>query len=129
MRTLLPAQVGRFADFVLRGRDNPALLEPEICFDLFVFSPFENLAIKSVMVVTNYLDRNEIKYDTGPLRPAEPGSMAIPGLFRPVAFRDKVLIDGGAVNPFAYDLLFGLADVIVAVDVRLLSDELHRRLR
>jgi NTE family protein len=51
------------------------------------------------MVVTNYLDRNEIKYDTGPLRPAEPGSMAIPGLFRPVAFRDKVLIDGGAVNP------------------------------
>jgi NTE family protein len=43
--------------------------------------------------------------------------MAIPGLFRPVIFGDGVLIDGGAVNPLPYDLLFGLADIIVAVDV------------
>jgi NTE family protein len=28
-----------------------------------------------------------------------------------------VLIDGGAVNPLPYDLLFSLADIIVAVDV------------
>jgi NTE family protein len=45
------------------------------------------------------------------------GSIAIPGLFRPVIFGDEVLIDGRAVNPLRYDLLFCLADIIVAVDV------------
>jgi NTE family protein len=45
------------------------------------------------------------------------GSMAIPGLFRPVMFSDGLLIDGGAVNPLPYDLLFNLADIVVAIGV------------
>ena len=42
--------------------------------------------------------------------------MAIPGLFRPLVFPDKVLIDGGR-QILEYDLLFGLSDIIVAVDM------------
>jgi NTE family protein len=91
---------------------------------------FEDLEIKTIIVATNYLDRNEVAYDAGPLRPAVAGSLAILGLFRPVIFGDEVLIDGGAVNPLPYDLLFGLADIIVAVDVtfggRSRNDGLHR---
>jgi NTE family protein len=121
MSKLLRARVGRFADLVLRGRGNPVLLDPEICLDLFWPSSmpdiFEDLAVKTIVVATNYLDRNEVAYDAGPLRPAVAGSMAIPGLFRPVLFGDGVLIDGGAVNPLPYDLLFNLADIVVAVDV------------
>jgi NTE family protein len=121
MSKLLRARVGRFADLVLRGRGNPVLLDPEICLDLFwpdrMPSRFEDLTIKTIVVATNYLDRSEVAYDTGLLRPAVAGSMAIPGLFRPVIFGDGVLIDGGAVNPLPYDLLFGHADIVVAVDV------------
>jgi NTE family protein len=121
MSKLLRARVGRFADLVLRGRGNPVLLDPEICLDLFwpagMPSRFEDLAIETIIVATNYLDRCEIAYASGPLRPAVAGSMAIPGLFRPVIFGEGVLIDGGAVNPLPYDLLFGLADIVVAVDV------------
>jgi NTE family protein len=121
MSKLLRARVGRFADLVLRGRGNPVLLDPEICLDLFwpagMPGRFEDLAIKTAVVATNYLGRNEVVYEAGPLRPAVAGSMAIPGLFRPVLFGDEVLIDGGAVNPLPYDLLFGLADIVVAVDV------------
>jgi NTE family protein len=121
MSKLLRARVGRFADLVLRGRGNPVLLDPEICLDLFwpagMPSRFEDLGIKTIVVATNYLDRKEAAYHSGPLRPAVAGSMAIPGLFRPVIFGDEVLIDGGAVNPLPYDLLFGLADIIVGVDV------------
>jgi NTE family protein len=73
--------------------------------------------IKTMVVATNYLDRNEAVYDEGLLRPAVAGSMAIPGLFRPVSFGNRVLIDGGTVNPLPYDLLFALADIVVAVDV------------
>jgi NTE family protein len=121
MSKLLKARVGRFADLVLRGHGNPVLLAPEICLDLFwpagMPARFEDLVIKTMVVATNYLDRNEVVYDEGLLRPAVAGSMAIPGLFRPVSFGNRVLIDGGAVNPLPYDLLFGLADIVVAVDV------------
>jgi NTE family protein len=121
MSKLLRARVGRFADLVLQGRGNPVLLDPEICLDLFwpagMPSRFEDLQIKTIVVATNYLNRKEALYQSGPLRPAVAGSMAIPGLFRPVVFGDDVLIDGGAVNPLPYDLLFDLADIIVAVDV------------
>jgi NTE family protein len=121
MSKLLRARVGRFADLLLRGRGNPELLDPEVCLDLFwpdrMPARFEDLAIKTIVVATNYLDRSEVAYDSGLLRPAVAGSMAIPGLFRPVIFGDGRLIDGGAVNPLPYDLLFGHADIVVAVDV------------
>ena len=137
MGKLLRARVGRFADLVLRGRGNPVLLDPEICLDLFwpsgMPSRFEDLDIETIIVATDYLNRNEVAYDAGPLRPAVAGSMAIPGLFRPVLFGDGVLIDGGGVNPLPYDLLFSLADIVVAVDVTFgvdrRNDELHHHLR
>ena len=118
---LLRARVGRFADLVLRGRGNPVLLDPEIFLELFwpadLPQTFESLAVKMSVVATNYLDRNEIVYQSGPLKPAVAGSMAIPGLFRPVEHRRSVLIDGGAVNPLPYDLLIDDADIVIAVDV------------
>jgi NTE family protein len=121
MGKLLRARVGRFADLVLRGRGNPMLLDPEIFLELFwpaeIPEMFEDLATKTFVVATNYSDRNEIVFRSGPLGPAVAGSMAIPGLFRPVESGDRVLIDGGAVNPLPYDLLFHDADVVIAIDV------------
>ena len=40
-----------------------------------------------------------------------------PGLIKPVESEGRVLVDGGAVNPLPYDLLFEAADVVIAVDV------------
>jgi len=121
MGKLLRARVGRFADLVLRGRGNPVLLDPEIFLELFwpaeMPEMFEDLATKTFVVATNYADRNEIVFRSGPLGPAVAGSMAIPGLFRPVESGARVLIDGGAANPLPYDLLFDDADVVIAIDV------------
>jgi NTE family protein len=118
---LLRARVGRFADLLLRGRGNPVLLDAEIFLDLFwpadMPEMFEDLAIKTTVVATSYTDRSEIVFQSGPLGPAVAGSMAIPGLFRPVENGDCVLIDGGAVNPLPYDLLFDDADIVIAIDV------------
>jgi NTE family protein len=76
--------VGRFADLVLRGRGNPVLSDPEICLDLFwpaeIPNRFEDLAVKTVVVATHYLDRNQVACDTEVLRPASGGSIAVPGL-------------------------------------------------
>ncbi|RBP15844.1 NTE family protein [Roseiarcus fermentans] len=121
MGKLLRARVGRFADLVLRGRGNPVLLDPEIFLELFwpagVPNSFEELAIQTIVVATNYSLRNEAVFQSGSLTAAVAGSMAIPGLFRPVDCDGDLLIDGGAVNPLPYDHLFDLADIVIAVDV------------
>jgi NTE family protein len=78
---------------------------------------FEELAIPLLVVATDFYDRRELVISSGALGPAVAGSMAIPGLIQPVAYEGRYLIDGGAVNPLPYDLLFDHADVVVAVDV------------
>jgi len=121
MSKLLRARVGRFTDLVLRGGGNPVLLDAEICLELFwpaaVPERFEDLAIPTFVVATDFVERREIVFSSGPLAAAVAGSMAIPGLIRPVDVDGRVLIDGGAVNPLPYDLLFDHADIVVAVDV------------
>jgi len=83
---------------------------------------FEELSIPLAVVATDFHDRSEIVYRAGLLRPAVAGSMAIPGVLRPVEFEGRVLIDGGAVNPLPFDLLRKDADIVVAVDITRIRD-------
>ena len=121
MTKLLRARVGRFSDLVLRRSGNPVMLDAETCLDLFwpdrVAAHFSQLSIPLFVVATDFHASREVVFSSGALAPAVAGSMAVPGLFRPVEFAERVLIDGGAVNPLPYDLLFGHADIVVAVDV------------
>jgi NTE family protein len=78
---------------------------------------FSELTKPLLVVATDFYDRRELVMSSGALGPAVAGSMAIPGLIRPVVYEGRYLIDGGAVNPLPYDLLFDHADVVVAVDV------------
>jgi NTE family protein len=121
MAKLLKARVGKFTDIVLRGFTNPMLLDAEIFLDLFwpetMPKRFEDLVIPLQVVTTDFHNRCEAIFSTGLLAPAVAGSMAIPGLIRPIEMDGRVLLDGGAVNPLPYDLLFGAADVVVGVDV------------
>jgi NTE family protein len=121
MGRLLKARVGRFADILSRGLTDPVLIDAELVLDLFwpegVPDRFEDLALPFTAVATDFRARCEVALSSGPLAPAVAGSMAIPGLIRPVEAGGRVLIDGGAVNPLPYDLLFGTADIVIAIDV------------
>ena len=118
---LLEARVGRFADILTRGLTNPVLVDAERMLGLFWPSDmperFEELRIPLLIVVTDFFAHEELVLDAGDLRSAVAGSMAIPGLVRPVARGGRMLVDGGAVNPLPYDLLAGKAAKIVACDV------------
>ena len=83
---------------------------------------FEELRIPLIVVATDYREHSEIAYRAGLLRPAVAGSMAIPGLLRPVEFEGRMLIDGGAVNPLPFDLLRKDADIVIAVDITRLRE-------
>ena len=57
-------------------------------------------------------------FDKGSTALAVQASSAIPGVFRPVAFEDKLLVDGGCLCRVPVKLVKDMgADVVVAVDV------------
>jgi NTE family protein len=121
MGKLLRARVGRFADLLLGALANPMLLDAEIFLKMFwpqdMPRRFEALAIPFQVVAADFHNRSEVVFSSGPLAPAVAGSMAMPGLIRPVQLDGRLLVDGGAVNPLPYDLLLDRADIVLAVDV------------
>ncbi|ADE14766.1 Patatin [Nitrosococcus halophilus Nc 4] len=80
-------------------------------------SNFDELEIPLKVVATDFWRREEVIIKTGKLLPAIQASTSIPGVFTPVLFQDKALIDGGAVNPLPYDLLLDECEVTVAIEV------------
>jgi len=117
---LLEARIGRLTDLV-RGLDNPILIDGERLLDLFwpeaVPDRFEDLAIPFTAVAADYYRHAEVVLGDGPLTPAVAASLAIPGLVRPVALGGRVLIDGGAIDPLPYRELLAPGRIVVAVDV------------
>jgi NTE family protein len=80
-------------------------------------STFEKLSIPLKVVAADFWAREEVVFDAGPIIPAVAASFALPGIFKPVVIGDRVLVDGGSVNPLPYDLLLDDCDIVVAVDV------------
>lgn len=80
-------------------------------------STFEELRIPLKVVASDFWNRSEVVFGSGDLIPAVQASMALPGIFSPVVINDRVLVDGGAVNPVPFDLLFGECEVTVAINV------------
>lgn len=78
---------------------------------------FEELTIPLKVVAADYWKREQVVFETGELIPAVKASMAVPGLFAPVAYEDRLLVDGGTINPLPYDLLQGKCEIVAAIDV------------
>lgn len=78
---------------------------------------FEELEIPLQVVATDFWTGEEVVFDSGPLRPAIQASMAVPGVFAPVEWDGRVLVDGGIVNNVPFDLLTDSCDFTIAVDV------------
>jgi NTE family protein len=81
------------------------------------FQTFEEIAIPLKVVATDFWNRREVIFDSGNLITPIRASMAMPAVFEPVILNNKVLIDGGAVNPLPYDLIRDECDLTIAIDV------------
>jgi NTE family protein len=78
---------------------------------------FADLEIPLRIVATDLASHQPRIFSAGPLRPAVAASIAIPVLFSAVICEERMLVDGGLVNPLPYDVIEGEADVTVAIDV------------
>jgi NTE family protein len=78
----------------------------------------EDLAIRFATVSTDLKTGKEVWFQSGPLLDSVWASMALPGLFPPIRFGDKWLVDGGLVNPVPISICRALgADVVIAVNL------------
>lgn len=77
---------------------------------------FSELTIPLKIVATDYWTGEPAVFSEGDLFQAIKASIAVPGLFAPVANGERLLIDGGVSNPLPWDLLED-QDVVVAIDV------------
>lgn len=78
---------------------------------------FEELRIPLYTTATDYFGHQEVVFSQGDLFQAIAASSALPAVFRPIHHEGRILIDGGIVNPVPFDLLEGMADIVIAIDV------------
>ncbi|MGP8330312.1 MAG: patatin-like phospholipase family protein [Methanosarcinaceae archaeon] len=77
-----------------------------------------DLKIPFATVATAVQTGEEIVIENGSLVEAVRASISIPGVFTPVRYRNRFLVDGGVVNPLPVDVVKAMgADIVIAVNV------------
>ncbi|WP_459096624.1 patatin-like phospholipase family protein [Devosia sp. A449] len=78
---------------------------------------FKDLKVPLYVVATDFQSWHQVVFNTGLLRPAIAGSIAIPSLFKPVLYANHILVDGGVVNPLPLDQADIDTDFLIGIDV------------
>ncbi len=78
---------------------------------------FEDLKLPLKIIATDLINNQPVIFDKGELLPAIRASYSIPGLFSPIKFKGKTLVDAGLSNPLPYDVIASECDYVVAIDV------------
>ena len=89
---------------------------------------FSDLKIPLMMVATDLATGKKVVLKSGSILNALRATMSVPGLFAPVKFKDRWLVDGGLVDPVPVGVARALeADVVIAVDLNSGVDSRKRR--
>jgi NTE family protein len=127
-RSLAKINFFRFLDFKFLGG---GLFGGKKLHDLMSTSfgdrNIEALDIPFVAIATELMTGHEIWLDNGDLIDALEASFALPGVFEPVHFDSRWLVDGALVNPVPVSVCRALgAELVIAVN---LSDDIYGRAR
>lgn len=80
--------------------------------------PMEDLQIPCTIVASDMMSTEEVVFRTGSLFEAIRASISIPLFFAPVQMGDRLLIDGGILNPLPLHIVERTAgDILVAADI------------
>jgi NTE family protein len=96
----------------------------------FVDHDFASLPMPFACVATDLATGREIWLREGSVASAVRASSALPGLFQPVVRDERLLVDGGLVNPVPVSLCRAMgADIVIAVDLGSdrMGGSLHRK--
>jgi len=78
-----------------------------------------DLKIPFKVITTDLIAGEKVVIDKGRISNAIAASMSVPGLSIPFEFEDKMLLDGGLVDPVPVDVVREMgADIVIAVNLR-----------
>ena len=78
----------------------------------------EDLPIPFLAVAADIVNKKQVIYDSGDLKTAIRASVSIPTLLHPIKSEERIIVDGGVVNPIPADLVKRTpGDKLVVVDV------------
>jgi len=83
---------------------------------------FQDLHVPVSAVAADLLTGEAVIIDRGPVAKAVRASMALPGIFHPVGFEDRLLIDGGVAMPVPVIAARQLAPGVPLLAINLLGD-------
>jgi NTE family protein len=111
----------RWLDFIDPALAGGGLLDSsdfmEYLGEVLPVGQFRELEIPLTVVAAELLSGKQVVIESGALLPALQASMAVPGVFPPVEWNGRLLVDGGVANPLPYDLLEANTDIVIAIDV------------
>ncbi len=78
----------------------------------------EELPKSFAAVAADLVQGSEVVFTKGPVIDAIRASISLPGVFTPVTGKEKLMVDGGLVNPLPVSVVRDLgADVVIAIDI------------
>lgn len=99
------------------GLSQGAFLNRLLCNNLSTRN-FDELKIPLILVATDLFSGELVPIGSGDLITAVQASCTIPFVFAPVKFQDRVLVDGGVINPVPVCVAKDLgAELVIAVDL------------
>jgi len=108
----------KLMDFGLRGGLIKGRRVREVFREQFVEREFSELDVPFAAVATDLHSGQEVWLREGKVSAAIGASIAVPGLFQPVAHEGRYLVDGSVVNPIPVSLCRAMgADIVLAVDL------------
>ncbi len=79
---------------------------------------FEDCKIPLKVVATDIQNGEKVIFDKGPIYKGVRASISIPGIFKPVEYENRLLVDGAVVDRLPAALVKEMgADIVIAVDV------------
>lgn len=90
----------------------------EFLYESLNVKTFEELPISFKCVATDFWRYESILFDSGDLSVAMRASMAIPYVFSPIIYEERILVDGGLTNNVPLDLLDDDCNIKIAINIR-----------
>jgi len=85
---------------------------------IFNEAEFKNTKIPLKIISTDLVSGEQVVFQKGDLAQAVRASISIPMTFKPLEFKDKVLVDGGLSNPVPDNIVRDMgADIVIGVNL------------
>jgi NTE family protein len=87
-------------------------------FKMFNGAKFEDLQIPLKIISTDLVSGESYVFKSGDLSLAVRASISIPVIFRPLKWKNKILVDGGISNPVPDDIVEDMgSDIVISVNL------------